>query len=162
MQVKDIERLAGIIWIVTLLLGFVYSEETIYPDGRTYVSFSGLQLLKMIAFIAAVVVSIKTYKLLRKWLHQQGLFDQKAKLPIRLYFLLPFVICFFFFSHTWSYTIDEATVEITRGWGDPEAGLYYLLFLTIFFIVLQIYHILKRQVCHQPTADLTESGVTES
>ncbi|GAB4379713.1 MAG: hypothetical protein Kow00121_34400 [Elainellaceae cyanobacterium] len=162
MQVKDIERLAGIIWVVTLLLGFVYSRETTYPNGSVHGwSYSGFQILGTISFIAAVVISVKTYKLFRKWLHQQGLLDQAARLPIRIGFLLPFVICFFSFFQARTYAIDETTVKITRGWGDPEAGLYYLLFLAIFFIVLQIYHILKRQVYHQPTADLIESGAAE-
>lgn len=152
------KRLAVMLWFSMVILGFSYSQETVYLNGAAQKwSFSGLGLFGFGLLIASIWISIKTYRLLRVWLHQQGLFDRSARLPIRLNFLLPFVICFFYFEATSRRVVEGATIETARGWGDPAAGAVCFLLLSIFFIVLQLHDLLKYHVSSQTPTRLINS-----
>lgn len=157
---QDTKRLAWLLWLCVLLFGVYYTRTVVEPNrnhiwsvsgfgivfGNQGWSFNGLALLGSGLLIALIILTLKTYRLLRFWLHQQGFFDRQAKLPIRLKFLIPFVICFLPFRTKYGHTIGGKTTEISYGWGDPVAGPGCFYLIGLFFIVLQLYQILKVQV----------------
>lgn len=157
---QNTKRLAWLLWWCVLLFGIYYSRTVIVPDSNYTWSVEGFGILVSdhgwsingLAFlgtgllVASIVLTFKTYRLLRLWLHQQGFFDQQAKLPIRLNFLLPFIICFLPFRTESSYVIAGKTAGVSYGWGDPVAGPRCFFLISLFFIVLQFYQILKAHV----------------
>ncbi len=143
-----------------LLFGVYYARTVIVADsnhtwsvrgfgivfGNREWSINGLALLGTGILVALIILTLKTYRLLRLWLDQQGFFDRQAKLPIRLNFLIPFVICFFLFRTEYSHVIAGKTIEVSYGWGDPVAGILCFCVIGLFFIILQLYQILKAHV----------------